>query len=303
MLVSNFIPALVVAVTASFAASVNPVHVMVTCPARSVAVATNFNVITLLENWEVTGVDDEVTPHMSFSCAVTNPAGNVTVIPLAEDCLRSLDVVNVMVAFPPGPAALLKDKDAAVIAPTAGVVTNAGMVSRDVSIFKPTVPVSVAVTSAFGARVRPVQVIVTRPAFRSLVTTKMTLSLLKDDVVFAVAGTDIAHKLAFCAVTRPEGNVSVILLSVACAVKAVDVLNEREADPSDPTALLKVRAFTAADTDPTAGVPTFAATVSTEVMMLIPPLKAADEGSTSTGDAARALKVNPEQVIVICPAA
>ena len=54
---------------------------------------------------------------------------------------RSLDVENVIVAFPSEPIALLKVKEASEIAPTAGVVTYAGTVSRDVSIFNPSVPV------------------------------------------------------------------------------------------------------------------------------------------------------------------
>lgn len=133
-------------------------------------------------------------------------------------------------------------------------------------------------------------------------TTKVTLLLLNDDVDLAVVGFSIAHKFAFCDITRPDGNESVILLSVACAVKGDDIMNETDATPEEPTALLNDKAFRAATTDPTAGVPIFAATVSTDVWMLIPPLNAAVEGLTTIDDAARAAKVNPEQVIVFWPA-
>lgn len=49
--------------------------------------------------------------------------------------------MKVIVAVPPEPTALLNFKEASEIAPTADVVTYAGMVSRDVSIFNPLVPV------------------------------------------------------------------------------------------------------------------------------------------------------------------
>lgn len=158
-------------------------------------------------------------------------------------------------------------------------------------------------TAFLAARLRPEHVTVTKPALRSLVTTKVTLSLLNDDVDLAVVGLVTAQLLSFCDVTKPEGNVSVILLSVACAENAVEVVKVTEAVPAGPTALLKASAFRSATTDPMAGVPIFAATVSTDVLMLIPPLKAAVEGSTTTGDDALALKVNPEQVTEIWPAA
>ncbi len=93
-----------------------------------------------------------------------------------------------------------------------------------------------------------------------------------------------------------------ILLSVACAANAVLVWKVTDAVPMLPTAVLKARALRAASTTPTAGVPTNAATVSTLVLMLMPPLNDASVGETNTGDAALGAKVNPEQTTVTLPA-
>jgi len=90
------------------------------------------------------------------------------------------------------------------------------------------------------------------------------------------------------------------LLSVAWALNAVDIVKVTDAVPCGPTALLNVRAFKDALTDPTAGVEIYAACESTEVLTFIPPLNAPVTGSTVTGDAGRAAKVNPVQVTVIC---
>jgi len=76
--------------------------------------------------------------------------------------------------------------------------------------------------------------------------------LLKDEVVAAL-GLVMANKLTFCAVTCPAGNVRIMTFSVALASNAVEVVKVTVAVPVVLTALLKVKAFNSARTDPTAG--------------------------------------------------
>ena len=120
------------------------------------------------------------------------------------------------------------------MAPTAGVLTKAAMVSTDVSIFKPAVVAAVAVTAAFATRVRPVHVTVTAPAARVEPVARviaMTLEAYKD--VVAVCGDKMPHKLTLCPPTTPFKKVSKILL---VAAKAVEVVKEMVAIPVFSTA-------------------------------------------------------------------
>jgi PP-loop superfamily ATP-utilizing enzyme len=68
------------------------------------------------------------------------------------------------------------------------------------------------------------------------------------------AGEVMLHKLMACAVTRPAGKDSVILLLVASAVNGVDVLKVTVAVLSIPTPLLICSAFNSAETPPMVGV-------------------------------------------------
>lgn len=85
-------------------------------------------------------------------------------------------------------------------------------------------------------------------------------------------------------------------------MKAVEVLKVTEADPVVPTDLLKIKAFRSATTAPTAGALRWAALVSTDVLILIPPVNTAVVVSTATDDALVAAKVNPEHVNLTLPA-
>ena len=120
-----------------------------------------------------------------------------------------------MVAVPVAPTPLLSvkaDAASAMMAPTAGVLTKAAMVSLFVSIFRPAV--AVAVTAAFAARVRPVHVTVTAPAASVAVAPRViVMASAAYAAVPAVVGEEMAQ--AVPAVTRPAGNVRVTLLSVA----------------------------------------------------------------------------------------
>jgi len=89
--------------------------------------------------------------HKLMACAVTRPAGKDSVILLLDACaVNGVDVLNVTAAVPPTPTALTiwSASIEAVTAPIAGLLRYAAMVSLFVSIFKPVVPVAVAVTAA-----------------------------------------------------------------------------------------------------------------------------------------------------------
>ncbi len=121
-----------------------------------------------------------------------------------------------MVAVPAVPTPELRvkaDAATAVMAPTAGVLTKAAIVSRFVSIFRPAD--AVAGTAAFAARVKPVQVTVTAPAARvdELARVIVITSVAYAAEPAAVVGDDTAQPVP--AVTRLAGKVRVILLAVA----------------------------------------------------------------------------------------
>jgi len=65
---------------------------------------------------------------------------------------------------------------------------------------------------------------VTDPAARAEVTVNVILLDANAEVETTEAGEVMLHKLMACAVTRPAGKDSVILLLDACAVNGVDVL-------------------------------------------------------------------------------
>ncbi len=95
----------------------------------------------------------------------------------------------------------------------------------------------VAVTAALAASVSPEHVTVTDPAARTEVTVNVIASDVYAEVEVTEAGELIPHKLIACAVTRPAGKVSVILLFDACAANGVEVLKVTAAIPPAPTAL------------------------------------------------------------------
>jgi len=172
-----------------------------------------------------------------------------------------VEVAKEIVAVPVVPTAELMTKAVAALAtmaPTAGVLTYAATVSLLVSIFRPAL--AVAVTAGFAASSRPVHVTVTGPAARLDVATKLIVIAL--NVNFEVTGVSddvIRHKLSACAITEPIGKVIVILFPDDCCI-LLDVLKEMVAIPPTPAALLMVKV--APDISPTAGVETYAGTVS-----------------------------------------
>ncbi len=99
------------------------------------------------------------------------------------------------------------------------------------------VPVAVAVTAGLAAIVSPEHVTVTDPAARSEVTVNVIVSVVYAEVETTEAGEVMPHKLIACAVTRPAGKVSVILLFDACAANGVEILKVTAAFPPAPTAL------------------------------------------------------------------
>ena len=144
----------------------------------------------------------------------------------------------------------------AVTQPTQGVLTYAERsVDREVCIFIPVVPVAVAITASLATRVSPEHVTVTVPASRTEVTVSVIVSVVYAEVEVTEAGELIAHKLiAACAVTRPAGKVSVILLFDACAANAVEVLKVTVAVLSVPVPMSIFNAFNSAVTPPIMGV-------------------------------------------------
>jgi hypothetical protein len=100
---------------------------------------------------------------------------------------------------------------------------------------------------------------VTDPAARAEVTVNVILLVAYAEVETTEAGEVMLHKLMACAVTRPAGKDSVILLLDACAVNGVDVLNVTAAVPPTPTALIIWSASIEAVTAPIAGLLRYAA--------------------------------------------
>jgi hypothetical protein len=99
-----------------------------------------------------------------------------------------------------------------------------------------------------------VHVTVTDPAARAEVTVNVMTLVVYAEVETTEAGEVMLHKLMACAVTRPAGKDSVILLLDACAVNGVDVLKVTVAVLSIPTPLLIFSAFNSAETPPMVGV-------------------------------------------------
>jgi len=95
------------------------------------------------------------------------------------------------------------------------------------------------VTAAFAAMVRPVHVTVIFPAVRVAVVSKLIVTTpeANADVAF-VTGEVMLHLSAAFAVTRSLGNEISIWLPVPAA-KVVEVVNEIDAVPVVPTAVLK----------------------------------------------------------------
>jgi len=228
-------------------------------------------------------------------------AGKVSVILLAARAASSVDVVKDTVAV----AVVLTARvnfnavfTSAVTPPTIGVLTWATrVVDVEVSILRPVVPPTVAVTAASAPSVSPVHVTVTDPAARSEVTVNVILSVVYAEVETTEAGEVMPHRLMACAVTRPAGKDSVILLADAALVNGVVVLNVTEAVLSAPVALPIFSAFNSAVTPPTIGVLIKAGIVSMEVSIFKPVFPAAVAAT-----AADASTVSAVQVTVTSPA-
>ena len=110
-----------------------------------------------------------------------------------------------------------------------------------------------AVTAPLAARVRSLHTTDTGPAARGLFTVMIILSNTYTDETDVDAGDAMWHLSVGAAVTRPDGNVRVILSSTE---RKVEVVNVTVAVPcKNPTALLIVSAVAvSAVTAPTAGV-------------------------------------------------
>ena len=199
--------------------------------------------------------------------AVTNPLGNSRVT--TPETGITLTVVNVRErGLVPGTTPIVRALAAtAVTQPTQGVLAYAERSDEmEVWIFKPVVPVAVAVTAAFAASVSPVHVTVTDPAARTEVTVNVIVSVVYAEVETTEAGEVTAHKLiAVCAVARPAGKVSVILLFDACAANGVEVLKVTVAVLSAPVPMSIFNAFNSAVTPPIMGVLIKDGIVSAEV--------------------------------------
>jgi len=154
--------------------------------------------------------------------------------------------------------------------PTQGVLTKAATVSTEVSIFKPAD--AVAVTAAKGPVVSPVHVTVTEPiATVAPAARVMVMALVAYPAADTAlgAGEDTSQDVEVAiAVTNPAGNVRVILPLLGIMLDVVNVMVAGRAVPAMPA---KVKALAAvAVTQPTQGVLTKAATVSTEVSIFKP---------------------------------
>jgi hypothetical protein len=225
-----------VAVTAANASSVSPEHVTVTDPAARAEVTVNVIALVAYAEVETTEVG-EVMPHKLIAvCAVTRLAGKVSVILLLEACVvKGVDVLKVTVAVFSAPTAIpiVSASKAAVTPPIIGVLIKDGIVSVEVSIFKPVVPVAVAVTAAIASNVSPVHVTVTSPANIVEKGARVKVILLNSNFDVVVAPDVIPHELSGFAEMKPEGNVRVILLPED-ANRVVDVEKVTLTDFADP---------------------------------------------------------------------
>ena len=126
------------------------------------------NVILLVSYAEVETTEaGEVMPHKLMACVVTRPAGKDSVILLVDACaVNGVVVLKVTEAVLSVPVALpiVSAFNSAVTPPIMGVLIKAGIVSVEVSIFKPVFPAALAVTAANASTVSAVQVTVTSPA-------------------------------------------------------------------------------------------------------------------------------------------
>jgi len=262
------------AFSASFAMRVNLVHDTVTGPGAMLAPVSNV-ILMKATSFVAMAVDllaatGEVTVHLSTATSKIRLAGNVRVI--SSVSAKAVEVVKETEAVPLStPMAVLivkADAALALTAPTAGVLTKAPTVSLEVAIFRPVAGTSVAspFTAALGARVISVHDTVTGPGamLAPAASVILMVSAPYNDVA-AATGEVMVHLLLTVAVTRPAGNVR-MMLSVA-PVKAVEVVKETEAVPLAAAMLVlivKADAATAV-TNPTAGTSTKAATVSLDV--------------------------------------
>jgi len=261
------------AFSASFAMRVNLVHDTVTGPGAMLAPVSNV-ILMKATSFVAMAVDllaatGEVTVHLSTATSKIRLDGNVRVI--SSVAAKAVEVVKETEAVPtPTPMAVLivkADAALALTAPTAGVLTKAPTVSLEVAIFRPVAGTSVAsFTAALGARVISVHDTVTGPGamLAPAASVILMVSAPYNDVA-AATGEVMVHLLLTVAVTRPAGNVR-MMLSVA-PVKAVEVVKETEAVPLAAAMLVlivKADAATAV-TNPTAGTSTKAATVSLDV--------------------------------------
>ena len=124
-------------------------------------------------------------------------------------------------------------------APTAVVETYAGIVSTEVSIFRPSVPLAVAVTAALAARVKPEHVRVTVPAAAEAEVVTV-IAFEANAAVDAVVGAVNWQKVEplVTAVMSPDGNPRVIFPPLGISE---EVVNVTVAVPVAATALDKVK--------------------------------------------------------------
>jgi hypothetical protein len=161
---------------------------------------------------------------LSALMAVTRPDGNVREIFSVGN--SGVEVMNVTVAAPPDPTALLivnADPASAITAPTAGVLTKAATVSLEVSIFKPVLGEDVdTVIAAWAARVRSEHITDTDPA----ATLPFKVMTILDDTNDEEedTGDDVTHLSTLCETTRPDGNVRVILSPMTRMFEVVKVM-------------------------------------------------------------------------------
>jgi len=161
----------------------------------------------------------------------------------------------------------------------------------EVSILRPAVPPTVAVTAANAPSVSPVHVTETEPAARLEVTVNVILFDAYAEVEVTEAGEVMPHKFTACAVTRPAGKDSDILLLVAWAVNGVEIVNLIVAVLSAPAALPIVSAFNSAMTPPIIGVLTKVAIVSDEVSIFKPLLSEKLAVTAAAGSTVSAVQV------------
>jgi len=188
-------------VTAAFALSSKSVHVTVTTPAARAAPTVIVAFLSAFTNAEVDLVAGEVIVHLSAAWASTRSAGNRRTMVLVS--ASAVEVVKEMVALLPVPTAAVKVSEGLVMAPIAGTVTYAAVLSADVSIFNPVVPPAVATNSGFADNVSPVHVITTNPigSVEPVANVIVTLPLSENLDVDVASDDLITHRLSAWAVT------------------------------------------------------------------------------------------------------